>query len=116
MKKSKHQRKIGLFKQIQLASLGNLLGFEGPEEVAAWCEAHGLPVDMSKAIVNFERSSFIEIPEKFPSLRRSFRLIESKRIYSVGQIIANGPMPEDPTPKHQPHNSFDSSGILLREV
>lgn len=73
-------------------------------------------VDNTKEIVNFERNGYIELPEKFPPKRRSFSLIESKRISSVSQIIANGPLPIDPTVNHAPQNSFDSNGYLLKEA
>lgn len=66
--------------------------------------------------MSFERSSFIELPERFPPLRRSFRLIEKKRTCLVSRILANGPVPADPTPNHQPCNSFDQSGMLLKEA
>lgn len=73
-------------------------------------------MDASKETVYLERSSFIDLPEKFPPLRRSFQLIESKRTSPVSAIIANGPVPPDPTGSHQPHNSFDEKGVLLKEA
>jgi len=102
--------------QIPVASLMAWLGFENKEEATLFCQCHGFPVDNTKEIVHFERSSYIEEPEKFPSTRRSFLLIENKRLCSVSQIIANGPLPTDPTTDHKPQNSFDNNGYLLREA
>lgn len=96
-----------------LSSLVNLLGFEDEEEAAVWCECHGLPFD--KKAVKFDRTSFIELPEKFPPMRRS-SLIESKRISSVSKFIARGLVPEDPTLHHTPLSSFDCNGSLLQEA
>lgn len=92
------------------------LGFENKEEVTLFCQCHGLLVDDTKELVHFERSSYIEEPEKFPSTRRSFLLIENKRMCSVSQIIANGPLSIDPTIDHKPQNSFDNHGYLLKEA
>ncbi|KZS21198.1 Germinal-center associated nuclear-like protein [Daphnia magna] len=101
--------------QIQLNSLVSLLGYEDEEEAASWCECHGLPLDFEKNTVKFDRSSFIELPEKFPSMRRS-SIIESKRTSLVSKCIAKNDVPEDPTLHHTPCNSFDSNGVLLQEA
>ena len=100
---------------MQLFSLVNLLGYEDVEEAAIWCEFHGLPLDPLKNTVKFERPCFIELPEKFPPMRRS-SLIENKRISSVSKCIAKSLMPEDPTWHHIPLNSFDCYGVLLPEA
>ena len=92
------------------------LGFENQEETTLFCQCHGLSVDNTRETVHFERSSYIEVPEKFPSTRRSFLLIENKRLCSISQIIANGPLPIDPTTDHTPQNSFDNNGYLLKEA
>ncbi|KAI9558454.1 hypothetical protein GHT06_015241 [Daphnia sinensis] len=101
--------------QIQLNNLVSLLGYEDEEEAATWCECHGLPIDFEKNAVKFDRSSFIELPEKFPPMRRS-SIIESKRTSSVSKCIAKNDVPEDPTLHHTPFNSFDSNGMLLQEA
>lgn len=93
----------------------NILGYEDIEEAALWCEYYGLPIDPVKKVVKFDRSSFIESPEKFPPMRRS-SLIENKRTSSVSESIAKGIVPEDPTLYHTPLNSFDSNGQLLKEA
>jgi hypothetical protein len=100
---------------MQLFSLVNLLGYEDTDEAAIWCEYHGLPLDPLKNTVKFDRSSFIELPEKFPPMRRS-SLIENKRISSVSKCIAKSLVPEDPTLHHIPLNSFDCNGVLLQEA
>lgn len=100
---------------MQLFSLVNLLGYEDVEEAAIWCEYHGLPLDPLKNTVKFERPSFIELPEKFPPMRRS-SLIENKRIFSVSKCIAKSLVPEDPTLHHIPLNSFDCNSVLLQEA
>ena len=98
---------------MQLASLVNLLGFEDEEEAELWCECHGLPFDIK--VVKFDRTSFVELPEKFPPMRRS-SLIENKLISSVSNCISKGVIPEDPTLHHTPLNSFDCNGLLLQEA
>lgn len=100
---------------MHLTSLVNLLGFEDEEEAAVWCECHGLPIDLTKRTVKFDRTTFVELPEKFPQMRRS-SLIESKRLVTVSECLANGPIHEDPTLHHVPQNSFDNKGFLLREA
>jgi hypothetical protein len=100
---------------MKLFSLINLLGYEDEEEAAIWCEYHGLPLDPQKKTVKFDRSSFIELPEKFPPMRRS-SLIENKRTSSVSNCIAKSGVPEDPTLHHTPLNSFDCNGVLLPEA
>lgn len=100
---------------MQLGSLVSLLGYEDEEEAAVWCECHGLPLDPQKSTVKFDRSSFVEMPEKFPSMRRS-SIIESKRTSSISKCIAKSLVPEDPTLHHTPLNSFDSNGVLLQEA
>ncbi|XP_057368752.1 germinal-center associated nuclear protein-like [Daphnia carinata] len=101
--------------QIQLNNLVSLLGYEDEEEAGTWCECHGLPIDFDKKAVKFDRTSFIELPEKFPPMRRS-SIIESKRTSSVSKCIAKNDVPEDPTLHHTPFNSFDSNGMLLQEA
>lgn len=100
---------------MQLSSLVNILGYEDNEEAALWCECYGLPIDHLKKVVKFDRSSFIEGPEKFPPMRRS-SLIENKRTSLVSETIAKGRTPEDPTLYHTPLSSFDSNGLLLKEA
>ena len=102
--------------QIQLSNLVNLLGFEDKEEAITWCQCHGLPVDLNSETITFERTTFIEMPEKFPSKRRSHQLIERKRNCPVSVIIGNGQLPVDPSLNHCPHDSFDSTGVLLKEA
>lgn len=65
--------------------------------------------------MKLDRSTFIEVPEKFPPMRRS-SIIESKRRLRVSECIAKGLVPEDPTLNHVPTNSFDSNGYLLKET
>jgi len=97
-----------------LNNIINLLGFEDEEEAIAWCQCHNLSVDEHSEAITLERTSFIEMPEKFPNKRRSFQLIENKRTCPVSQIIANGRLPLDQTLNHEPHNSFDQNGVLFR--
>lgn len=101
--------------QLLLNNLANILGFEDENETASWSECYGLPIDPFKKIVKLDRSTFIEVPEKFPPMRRS-SIIESKRRLRVSECIAKGLVPEDPTPNHVPTNSFDNNGYLLKET
>lgn len=94
----------------------DILGFENAEEACAWCDAHGLSVDVEKDLLLLDRRTFIEMPEKFPPIRRSFHLIESKRSGPLCQIIANGPINTNVLANHRPQNSFDLNGYLKKEA
>lgn len=92
-----------------------ILGYEDEQEAASWCQCYGLPIDSLKRTVKFDRSTFVEDPEKIPSMRRS-SIIEGKRKTLVSECIAKGLVPEDPTVNHVPFNSFSSNGYLLKEA
>lgn len=94
----------------------NVLKFENPDEALSWCETHGLRVELDKDVVLLSRSSFIDLPEKFPPIRRSFRLIEGKRNGPLSLIIANRPINTEALASHRPQNSFDPNGFLKKEA
>ena len=53
------------------------------QQAGEFCTSHGLTV--TEGCVNFSRSSFIE-PEERLAVKRAWRLIESKRNCSIGQV------------------------------
>ncbi|XP_078382486.1 germinal-center associated nuclear protein-like isoform X2 [Oculina patagonica] len=93
---------------FQLKELVDILAFESDSEAGEFCTSHGLTV--SDGCVNFARSSFIEPENRLP-VKRAWRLIESKRNCSIGEVVYNGPLP--PPPRHQPCLSFSEDGRYI---
>lgn len=44
------------------------------------------------------------------------KLIESNPLFSVGEIIQGGPIPENPLHSQVPHDGFDDEGFLKSEA
>ncbi|EDO29877.1 predicted protein, partial [Nematostella vectensis] len=66
-----------------LEELAQVLAFEDADEASDFCTFFGL--DVAESSVIFMRGSFVEPVNKYP-MRRTQRLIESKRNYSIGQV------------------------------
>ncbi|CAH1784168.1 unnamed protein product, partial [Owenia fusiformis] len=90
--------------QFPIVDLCNQLGFEDAFEVKDFCMQHGLSSDDD--FIMFNKSHWI-MPETAPESRRSLKLIEGKLDVSYGEVVNNGPLPENIL--HQPVSSFNSN-------
>lgn len=100
-----------------LYEMMDILGFEDENETAGFCKQVGLSLSSDNMHIMLNRQNF-NMPGGNIRHRRSFTLIESKRIalgYSIGKCIAGGKMPNKTYKNHKPHNSFDAHGNLMPE-
>eukprot|EP00118_Oscarella_pearsei_P003719 m.15479 g.15479 ORF g.15479 m.15479 type:complete len:1736 (+) comp26395_c0_seq1:192-5399(+) len=88
-----------------LNEIVDLFAFEDEEDAANFCIHYGL--DAKDGSVYFARNRWQQPTDAFP-VRRAWKLIESKRNHSIGEIVHGGPLPVL-TP-HTLQSSFDASG------
>ncbi|KAK3931372.1 Protein xmas-2 [Frankliniella fusca] len=104
--------------QYPLSSLIDDLGFENFEQAAAFCSHYGLIVEnvsLNSACVVLSQETFENPSFVLPS-ERAFRMVESKKTGSVGEVVNGAPLPPRSFEKHIPHDSFDKNGFLTRDA
>ncbi|XP_071946158.1 germinal-center associated nuclear protein-like [Antedon mediterranea] len=88
------------------------LSFEDQNEASEFCASHGLEVTDGDIIFE-SKYSFVR-PSNAISATRALKLIESKNLYSIGQVVNNlQPLPV--LEPHVPMTSFDPEGRFLRQ-
>lgn len=104
--------------EYPLYELIDILGFEDEDEVFEFCQRVGLKCDKESLYIKLKKESFHE-PDSNLEQNRAYNLVLSKRLssnQSVGECIAGGKWPEKLYADHQPHDSFDAQGYLLRRA
>ncbi|XP_063605966.1 germinal-center associated nuclear protein-like [Penaeus indicus] len=104
-------------KQVQTLPLETViptLGFENEADAESYLQVYGIKVTDKNVIL--DKSLFSLHVEEQPPVVRPFKMVESNRTVSVGQVIQGGPLPENPLLTHVPHDSFDSQGYLKKEA
>ncbi|XP_073833472.1 RRM_XMAS2 and SAC3_GANP domain-containing protein xmas [Musca autumnalis] len=110
--KSHNWRKNDVF--LPLSYLTNALGFDDEAAAVHFLSYHGLQCDESEDRVLLER---IQTPDMEFSMDRALKLVESKRLVSVGECICGEPLPSAKTfEEHQTHSSFDANGLLRADA
>lgn len=94
-----------------LCKLVETLGFESITQAAAFCRHYGFIVENSDVLL--DRASFVE-PETAPEPQRSITLVESKCMWTIGEVINGGPLP--PHELLTPTTSFDKDGNIKPEM
>ncbi|XP_021362693.1 germinal-center associated nuclear protein-like isoform X2 [Mizuhopecten yessoensis] len=97
--------------QFAVDNLVRILAFENNTEAAEFCKFYGLRANNSAVILN--RSNLIQ-PENNWLPRRAERLIESKRLVSIGEVI-NGEALQ-PVKLPAPSFSFDENGKFVANI
>ncbi|XP_060080534.1 germinal-center associated nuclear protein-like [Ylistrum balloti] len=97
--------------QYAIDNLVRILAFENSSEAADFCQFYGLRANTSTVILN--RSDFIQ-PENNWLPRRAERLIESKRLISIGEVINGAALP--PLSLPSPSFSFDDNGKFMANI
>ncbi|XP_033745006.1 LOW QUALITY PROTEIN: germinal-center associated nuclear protein-like [Pecten maximus] len=92
-------------------NLVRILAFENSSEAADFCQFYGLRANTSTVILN--RSDFIQ-PENNWLPRRAERLIESKRLVSIGEVINGAAL--SPVNLPTPSFSFDDNGKFVANI
>lgn len=104
--------------QYPLGSLVDELGFENADHAAAFCSHYGLQVDNAStdtACVILTNDTF-EVPSFALPSEREFRLAESKKMGTVGEVVYGGPLPPRLYENHVVRESFDENGFLLKSA
>lgn len=95
-----------------LGELTSLLGFDDVNATMDFLEYNGLPINDEKSHVVLDKTTFT-IPKIPYVLDRSYRVVEFKRIHSVGRTICGKDLPPKDFENSVPQNSFDSKGYLI---
>lgn len=98
-------------KSHPLSELSSILAFEDVESAMEFLEYHGLIMNEDRTQVILDRQLF-NVPVIPYALDRATNVIESKRNFSVGQIVCGGVLPTKDYENHVPQNSFDSEGFI----
>ncbi|KAJ1519901.1 hypothetical protein ONE63_004140 [Megalurothrips usitatus] len=101
--------------QYPLLALVEDLGFENADHAATFCTHYGLAVSSESACVILSQETFCNPTFVLPS-ERAFRLVESKKIGSVGEVVNGGPLPFRMYESHTVHNSFDGNNYLHKNA
>ncbi|XP_061390641.1 protein xmas [Musca vetustissima] len=110
--KSHNWRKNDVF--LPLSYLSQVLGFDDEAAAINFFGYHGLQCDESDDRVLLER---LQMPDMEYSMERALKLVESKRLVSVGECICGEPLPSAKTfENHQTHSSFDANGLLRTDA
>lgn len=93
--------------------LMSALAFESVESMKLFVNHYGLRFgkDVNEIIVILDRNQFIEDSDPYP-IARAIYLIESKRMTSVGEVIAGGHLPHYDYKNHPIYTSFNKDGRL----
>uniref|UniRef100_A0A1I8MH60 Protein xmas-2 n=1 Tax=Musca domestica TaxID=7370 RepID=A0A1I8MH60_MUSDO len=110
--KSHNWRKNDVF--LPLSYLTHVLGFDDESAAINFLGYHGLQCDELEDRVLLER---IQMPDMEFSMDRALKLVESKRLVSVGECICGDSLPSSKTfEDHQTHSSFDANGLLRADA
>ncbi|KAI1309420.1 Germinal-center associated nuclear protein [Halotydeus destructor] len=88
-----------------------LFMFDNYDQVKTFCEAFEIQVDEQWVTLTREHRNGMQVTS-LNSKMRSRNLVENKRTISIGEVVNNGPLPENPYNKFPLHNSFDARGRL----
>lgn len=94
--------------------LNKALAFESLELMKSFVNHYGLryaKAQDAECSVILDRNQFIEDSDPYP-VGRELQLIESKRLCSVGQVIAGGTLPPKDYEEHSLQSSFNIDGTL----
>ncbi|RXG62149.1 Germinal-center associated nuclear protein [Armadillidium vulgare] len=94
-------------------SIKSMLGFSNEDELLKYIEHYGIHINELTSVQNKSKSSVT--PTTTPPVSKSAE-IAMKKVQSVGEVINNGPLPENPLTYYKPHNSFSSDGYLRKKA
>lgn len=94
----------------------NSLAFETIENLKSFINHYGLRLARTEdcdgeITIILDRNQFIEDSDPYP-IARAIKLIESKRLLTVGEIIAGGQLPDAGYSRHVLYSSFKPDGRL----
>ncbi|RZC37283.1 xmas-2 [Asbolus verrucosus] len=96
---------------LPVSYLTKILAFESNESTIEFFESYGLYTDVERNRIILNRPSFSD-PEYAYVLDRAINLVESKRKFSLGEVICGKELPPRIFENHVPQNSFTDEGYL----
>ncbi|KAF5296504.1 hypothetical protein FQR65_LT01493 [Abscondita terminalis] len=99
------------YTQFSLMELQQLLAFEDVASAVEFITSYGLHLSQDQTQVMLDRKSYQE-PELPVTQERATRVVESKRLQKVGEIVCGGSLLPPYFQNYVPHNSFNENGVL----
>uniref|UniRef100_A0A1A9X257 PCI domain-containing protein n=1 Tax=Glossina brevipalpis TaxID=37001 RepID=A0A1A9X257_9MUSC len=99
---------------LPLSYLTRILAFEDENSAISFFHYHGWQCNKEEDRVFLQR---LNKPDIEYVMDRALKLVESKRLVSVGECVSGRPLNSQGLfENHQPHDSFDTNGLLKSEA